>query len=57
MYIQETKVSNNYDKVVIHILMTAYMSHYNQCDYVRDVVQLSRNPSQPTTSLTSIHVT
>jgi hypothetical protein len=55
MYIHETKVSNNYDKVVIHILMTAYMSHYDQCDYVRDAVQLSRNPSQPT-SLTSIHV-
>jgi hypothetical protein len=57
MYIHETKVSNNYDKVVIHIVMTTYMSHYDQCDYVRDVVQLSRNPSQPTTSLTSIHVT
>jgi hypothetical protein len=44
------KVSLDSDKVVVHILTTAYVSHYDQCVYVRDaatceiyVSQLSSN--------------
>jgi hypothetical protein len=32
-----TKKSNHSDKVVVHVLTTAYMSHYDQCVFVRDL--------------------
>jgi hypothetical protein len=31
------KISIDFDKVVVHILTTAYMSRYDQCDCVRGV--------------------